>query len=347
MKINREKFLFQLEAVQPGLAPREIIEQSSCFVFKAGELITFNDEISCRFKTTLQLEGAVSAAPLLAILRKLAEEDLEITVGEGELRLEGKQRSVGVRMEQEITLPVHVVESPKKWYPLADDFSEAVFIAGQCAGSDSSQFATTCIHLHSKWIEACDNFQLCRYTIATPIKTPSLIRGTALRQIVNLGMDEFSETESWIHFRNPSGLVFSCRRHLETYPDLEGFLAVQGEPTVLPKGLAEAVDKAEVFSSENADRNQIQVDLRPGKMRVTGRSTAGWYQEVKKLKYNGAPLRFLIAPKLLVEITKRHTDCEIAKEHLKVDGGRFVYVTCLEAEGAKAGSAAAVEADGE
>ena len=57
--INRELFLEQLESVQPGLSTREIIEQSSCYVFRGGEVITFNDEIACSQKCDIGIEGAV------------------------------------------------------------------------------------------------------------------------------------------------------------------------------------------------------------------------------------------------------------------------------------------------
>jgi hypothetical protein len=67
-RINREEFLRNLESVEPGLSPREILEQSSCFIFQKGWIKTFNDEVACKIKSPLKLEGAVQAAPLLAIL---------------------------------------------------------------------------------------------------------------------------------------------------------------------------------------------------------------------------------------------------------------------------------------
>ena len=78
MKINREELLNQLESVQPGLSIREIIEQSSCFVFQDGKVITYNDEIFCSQKTPLKIKGAVLAAPLIALLRKMVETEVDI-----------------------------------------------------------------------------------------------------------------------------------------------------------------------------------------------------------------------------------------------------------------------------
>ena len=44
--MNREDILEALEIVKPGLASKEHIEQSTCFAFKNGKVMTFNDEIS-------------------------------------------------------------------------------------------------------------------------------------------------------------------------------------------------------------------------------------------------------------------------------------------------------------
>ena len=143
------------------------------------------------------------------------------------------------------------------------------------------------------------------------------------------------ETNAWLHFRNPAGLVLSCRRSTrnELDPgsilDVSALLEFKGTPTILPKGLADAADKAEVFSSDNSDGNVVRVQLRPGKLKITGRGGCGWYQELKDVRYDGEPVDFLIDPKLLVTITNQHNDCEITEDRLKVDGKRFVYVTCL------------------
>jgi hypothetical protein len=331
-RINRLAFLQQLESVVPGLAPREIVEQSSCFVFKDGETITFNDEVLCRRKTDLKIEGAVQAEPLLKVLRKLAEEDLEINIGEGVLELKGKKREAGINMDAEILLPISKIEKPNKWSPLHEDFADAINITSQCAGRDESEFLATCVHIHPKFIEACDNYKMTRYKIKTGFKDRVLVRSSAVRSIVSLGMTKFSESESWLHFSNPAGLTLSLRRFTDTdeYPDLTPWLGVKGSLTVLPKGLGDALSRAEIFSAEKAENNQVTIELRPGKLRVTGEGSSGWYKEIKKLKYNGDPMMFKVAPELLNELIKRHNECEITKEALKVDTGKFVYVTSLE-----------------
>ena len=288
-KIEREALLQQLESVQAGLSSREVMEQSSCFVFQNGTVQTYNDEIACKQDCVLEMTGAVQAEPLLGILRKMTEGTILISSTEEELVIEGKGRKAGIRMEQEILLAVD-------------------------------------------GIEPSDNFQVSRYTLETSLEESTLVRRDSIKHIIELGMTQFCETESWIHFRNPANLVLSCRRYADEandFPDLSPILDFKGEPTSLPTGLGEAVEKAEVFSSESTDENQILISLKAGKLRIRGEGNFGWFTEIKKLKYKGDGLSFRISPKLLSDLVERHNECEITSDRLKVEGGNFVYVTSL------------------
>jgi len=142
-------------------------------------------------------------------------------------------------------------------------------------------------------------------------------------------MQEVSEGEAWLHFRNSTGLILSCRRYLEDWPDLGKILEVKGTRTVLPKGLAEASDKAGVFSSENKQENQVKVEIKPGKLRIRGQGISGWYQEVKKVTYDGPELSFLIAPELLADIVKRHNDAFSPPNGVGRHSNRYRYIACL------------------
>jgi hypothetical protein len=329
VKIDRAELLTVLESIQPGLTLRDVVEQSSCFAFQDGQVMTFNDEVACRRKSPLKINGAVPAAPLLAILRKLPEEFVDINLEDGELVIRGKGRKTGLRTQAEVTLPMEKVEEADEWHKLHDDFSDAIFVVSQCVDKDESNYMGSCIHIHPKHIESCDNSQAIRYVLKTRVKEPMLVRGSSIKHIVDLSMTEFCETETWIHFRNPDGLIYSCRRDPQEYEPLDETLAVDGAELTLPKGLGEAAEIAEVFSAENKDENEVTVEIRPGRLRVIGDGISGWATVVKKLKYRGKPMNFRVGPKLLVELVKRYNDCQITPDRLKVDSGKFVYVVAL------------------
>lgn len=336
--VNRAELLRQLENVRAGLSPQEVYEQSSCFVFRNGRVLTFNNEVACRAATDLEksFTGAVKAAPLLAILEKLSEDDVDLEVVNDELVILGKRKEVGIRMESEITLGVDVVEKPtEEWLNLPDDFGEAVSMVQECAKMRDevpTNFALTCIHMHPQWLEATDNFQMARYTIKTGIKKATLVKRVALRHITFLRMRQFSETEKWIHFKNADGVIMSCRRYTESYKDLgrggtSGIgLNSKGEPATLPKGLIEACDKADVFSSENTDNNRVLISIRPGELRVKAHGASGRYTETKKCGYDGPPISFMVSPKLMIELTKKQIECEVSSKFIKAQMGKLTYL---------------------
>lgn len=330
MKLNREDLLNALELVKAGLSPREFIEQSSCFVFQDGQVMTFNDEVACRMKVDVDFTGAVQAAPLLALLEKLDDVDLEVGENDkGELEFVGKRKRFGVIRDAEIFLPIDKVDKAEAWRDLPKEFTEAVGLVTHCVSSDESRFLLTCIHLHPDHIEACDNLQIMRCDVATGLKKSVLVRGTSLVHITSLGMDKIALTKSWVHFKNQQGLIFSCRRYSEEYPDLTKLITFKGHPIVIPKGLANAADRAAVFATDKAGDALVQVTVADSKIRIQGQGVTGWYREVKKIAYDGPPLEFVIAPELLKHISEKYSDAEISPTKLKVVGGGWEYVTVL------------------
>ena len=141
----------------------------------------------------------------------------------------------------------------------------------------------------------------------------------------------YSHAGSWLHFKTVNGMIISTRLYMnEDFPNVSPHLKVEGKPAQLPKGLIDAIEKCNIFSGENKEDNQILVELRRGKLRVKGEGASGYYQEHKKMDYEGPAMSFYIDPKLLMKLTHEYSACEVAPSALKVDGGKFVYVTSLE-----------------
>jgi DNA polymerase III sliding clamp (beta) subunit (PCNA family) len=331
MQMQRAELLRMLDAVSPGIATRELIEQSSCVVFDDGWLLTYNEELACAVKTDLPLRGAVQAKALIDLLRKMPDDVIDVDTDGPRLTVKAaKARKAGIKMEAEILLPLDKVELPDGWSKLDPEFCEAANMVSQCAStSENDAFHLLCIHLTPDWMEACDNHQLMRYPLVTPISDRVLIRRGSLTHVGQMGATEISETKTWLHFRNAAGVILSCRRYFEAYPPLGPLLDFDGEPAAIPGGLNEAVERASIFSSDSADTNRVFVNLMPGVVVIEGVGACGEYAERKKISYDGPPIRFSIAPKLLTDISKRYKDCEIAPGRLKVNGGKFVYVSCL------------------
>lgn len=334
MKLNREDLLRQLEAVVPGLATKEVLEQSSCFVFQDNTVTTFNDDVCCRMVCPMGgLSGATPARPLLELLGRLNEQYIDISEDKGGIIVKGKRRRASIQMEAEVMLPISNVAMPTKWVKLDPNFTDAVGVVQHCASKDTNNFHLTCIHITPDHVEACDNFQLARYPVATGFTTEALVKRDSLKHVTGLGMTEVSVGDTWCHFRNPAGLVLSVRRESGDYDDLTPILDTRGEGVTLPGGLAEAVDRAEVFSGENSENNVVFIQLKNSEIRIKGEGASGWFEERKQVAYDGKPMGFAIAPKLLIDITEQTNECEISEGLLRVANGKYVYATCLGAIG--------------
>jgi hypothetical protein len=329
MKIKREQMLKEINAVMPGLSQREIIEQSSCVVFMDGKICTYNDEVACSYPSKMDIEGAVVALPMVAILEKLTEDEVTVDTTEASVIIRGKAKRATIRMEKDIHLPIANIEKPGTWAKLGKGFNEALNLVQACAGKDDSQFLLTCVHIHPDYIEACDNEQVSRFNDKTGFTSELMVRRDSIKHIVALDMTHVSETKNWVHFKNPSNLILSCRRYNDAYPDMSPILQVSGSPLTLPKSIGEAVERCEVFSAESTDDNLLTVSLTKGKLRVKGEGAHGDFVESRKIKYEDEDLAFRIAPYLLVDLVDKHNQCEVTSNRLKITVGKLDYVTVL------------------
>ena len=333
--VNREEFLSQLEAVRPGIDLKGDVDQSSCFVFKGGKVITFSGEIACFHESCLkEVEGAINAAPLLEMLRQIKGENINVEMDAKSLKLQYKRERVKFKIESEIELPIDVIEDPGEYTKFPADFAEALALVQECASKDESRFDLTCIHIHPKFLEAAGQFQFARYRIDTGLEKSILVKKDHLTHIIGLGMTEYSLTQTWMHFRNPSGVVLSCQwTPFEDFEfpsqDITKYLKLKGTPTSMPKGLADAAKKANIFTAENVESDDVDLELRPGGVKIVGKSESGRYEKIAKIKYSGKPLSFTISPKILQELVKKHSECEVTDSILKIDGGKWKYGTCL------------------
>ena len=338
--VRRDELLKCLAAVDAGLSAQDNVEQSSCYVFQRGRVWTFNDEVACSCPLPSAMEGmecAVPAAELRSLLTKMDDENLEVSLGggekaEGQLILKTKRRRAGLRVQAEIALPVGEVKLPDEWHRVPEGWQEAVDTVRECAGKDKQLFVLTCLRFAPSGVEASDAYQAIRYRLKTGLEEPVLVKRDAAEKIAKLGVEEWAVGESWLHCRNSAGLVASCRRWNERYPDLSPFFVASGQETSLPKSLIEAASRAEVFVDSKRDVAGLMVDLNSSRLLLRAEGPMGWYEERQKTDYAGEPLRFRIAPRLLREVCRRSDRCVIGKDKLHVKGEKFVYVSCLVAE---------------
>lgn len=337
MKVVRHNLIDELQSVMPGTSQKAEELQCGCFIFRDGHVATFNGEVCCRRPSLLdfkELKAAVPAEPLLSLLEKMTEEEVSIELDNGKFVVAGKNKRARYKYEKTIDSPIASVEDAETWKKMPADFLEAISVVHQSASEDVSQFNLTCIHIHPQWLEACDNWQLTRFKFETGLSTPILVKQKALKHIVGLGPSKFAETPAFIHFRRKDGLIISCRRYVETYPELSKFLKTEGSPWIIPKGLKDASEKAEVFANKSG-AHLIKITIQPGKLSMFAEGEQGDYMEVKRLEYEGDPLSFKISPKMMKELADKHNEVLISQKKIKVNSGKCEFAAALELPNSK------------
>lgn len=337
--IKRDSLLKCLVAVDAGLSPKDIIEQSSCYVLQKGRMWTFNDNVACSIVLPDGMESMECAIPAVEfrnLLSKLDEDDLDVSLGgegasrsEDQLLLRMKRRRAGIRVQLSVALPVGEIKMPEEWVSVPEGFVDAVEAVGQVAGKGEELFVLCCVHITPKGFEACDNYQAIRYRLPTGLSGSVLVKRDNLVEVAKLGVEQWALSKSWLHFRNSSGLEMSCRRWDQSYPDLGSLLKVEGCEGFLPKGLDEAIQKAEVFVDTRDVGVGLTVDLNSSRLLLRAEGMVGWYEERQKVDYSGEPISFRIAPRLLREVCRKTSSCVIGDTKLKVVGEKYVYVSCL------------------
>jgi len=347
MEINREALLSALTAVQPGLASREIIEQTQSFIFKAGFVVTYNDEVSVRHPVNLDLEGAVRAEELFKILKRLkATETVDVSVEDSHLVVTGmgKQRKAqaGIVMDAEIKAPFEIVGSPDpaddSWKDLPSNFLGALRFCATTVGKDMTRQLLTCIHFAGNVAESTDAYRITQYKMDEDVGGAFLVPGAVVSDILRYSFNGWVVTDGWLHLRTKDGAVFSCRTYKDEYPDLNRFLTIEGDEFHLPEEMGDIIDRAVVFtSSEDFQVDQfLAIVVKEGRMKVSAKGSFGWFKEMLTVPYKGDGFSFYIHPGFLKEAFSMLRTCQVCGSHLKLVGTNFTHLLNLVVVGDKA-----------
>lgn len=328
--ITREKLLATLESVMAGVMKRETVEQSSCFIFNNGYVSTYSDEVACFADCPLKLTAAIPADPFIALLRKMTDTDLKFEVTESQLIVKGSRGKAQLTFEAEIKSPVATITPPEEWTDLAAKFIPGLSAVMACVSTDETKFALTCVHITNDHVEATDRFQLTRYRVKSAFGQEFLIRGAAVKAVVQQDMAQFAESDEWVWFRNPLGLIIATRRYLEPYPEIEAAFEMEAaKPATLPETIGEISERCAIFSAIGTTQNKLRIKLKPGRIYITGEGAAGSYKEHRDIEYDGEVIEFLMAPELLPKVIKNGNIADVSNTKLRIQNGRHTYITAL------------------
>lgn len=333
MIIQKKELQKALELVKPGLASKEMIEQSTSFAFVEEFVMTFNDEVCMSHPIKdMAIEGAIQAEELYKLLPRLKQDEIDITQTEGEIQIKCGRTKVGLTLQDEIKLPLDSIGKKGKWKPLHENFIEYVKMAMGSCGTDMSKPILTCVHVHKDGIiEGSDGMKImrCELDKANPIDT-FLLPARNAAHLIGLNPTHVATGKGWVHFKTKSGTVASLRIFEDEYPNTDDFMKMEGTLFTLPKSFIDILDRASIFSKRDHILDEaISVNIADKRIQVKAESDSGWVKEKANIRYDGDPIKFSIAPYLLMDILKQTQECEISDNRLKFEGQGWSYITRL------------------
>lgn len=336
MEIEKNELKKALEIVKPGLANKEIVEQTTSFAFIDGKVVTYNDEISISHPVKgLEVGGAIKAEELYSFLSKVKKDTIDVVIEDERVLLKSGRAKAGFLLEAEVSLPLDEEIAKKgKWKLLPKNFLEALSFAAQSCSKNMSDPKLTCAHINENGsIEATDNYRIVKYKVDGEMPLSStLIPATSAVEVVKLNPNKVSKGDGWIHFKNKDQTIISCRVFNETFVDIDSIISVKGEKIKikLPGNLENVLDTAHIFAKRKSVLDEsVEIKITNKKIIVSSESETAEFSESIPLKYKGATISFKITPYLLKDIIQKTLICYIMKDRLVFKQKDWTYVTSL------------------
>lgn len=342
MKINKTEFQKALAVVKPGLLNKEILAQTTSFAFIGGRVVTYNDAISISHPLKeIDFEGAVNGQELYELLSRITKEEIDMTATETELLISAGRIKAGLRLENEIKLPLMEVPKKMEKIPNPERFMHLVEMAMWTCSTDLSKVKLTCICVKEDGtIMGSDGYRLMHGTTDKSPVEQYLLPASSAEEIVRINPTHVSVDKAWVHFKNSEGTAISSRRLEDDYIEdsvIEGVLKISGAKKLqFPSKMEEMLDRVWQFAKRDfALEEKVEVNIEKGKiaLRASTENTGSWIEEKASIDYDKS-ISFMITPSLFGDILKKTTSCVIDSDltKLRFEGDGWQYVLMLHSK---------------
>jgi DNA polymerase III sliding clamp (beta) subunit (PCNA family) len=332
-KINRQKFIDALAKVKPGLANKEIVEQSTHFIFDNDKIWSYNAQITIVQNFESGLTGAIKADNFFKLLSKISDEEISISKETGKVHLFGKKIKSTIKIDPDIKIrPIPVPDiNSEQWEELPENFNTAIAFSAFSASRNMVRPELNCLYVIEDNVIGCDTFRGTKYKLKSKMKQEFLLPAIAAVELAKYNPHKVIAKEGWLHFINKEKTTFSCLTYPdEKYPEqIWNFFKIEGEKVVLPEDFLDAISRAEVLLTVDFDLDKIvSLVIEDNQIICRSEGDYGDFEERADIEYSGEKLDIKVHPVLLREILK-HLNAMIVGERLLFKGENFDHVICL------------------
>lgn len=343
-EFNRTALLKVLTALCPGLVDKEDAEQSQSFVFDTDRIYTFNESIGICIPFDSGLKCAVPSVPILAVLRKIKNDDIMLSFNEGSLTVrQGKRVKVDITADAKILLAFDEhVKPPKDLIKLPctpKEFTKGVKSVLFSVCDDTQKIQLCGVHLGSDkkgtYIESSDRFRMTRFYVAKEqLEVSMKIPLVAAQALCSLGPVQCAQYKGWLYFKCENDVLFACWTPKEDYPDLKAvFDSVTEKDTpvtiTFPEKIEGILELASEFSTTGISKDaHVVVSVEGSKASVSSKGTYGKFRDLCKVVSEGTA-KFVINPKSFIELLAMSLTIDVFPSIIVVKGKGFWHVATL------------------
>ncbi len=336
MKCKRSELLAVFDAVAPGLASRDMLANSQSFVFYDERLFTYNDKVavSIGMPAGWEFEGAVKASELHRVMRKMDSEDVDVASDGTTLAFTCGRTKVEVKTESEYVRHHETMGFPEKWATLPPTVMDAIRRASMCAGRSLSRPLLMFVHVKGDEVRATDNHRLLVNTVKNGKMPEFLVPAGVVSDLVTFGCTHVGRTEGWLHFKAPSGVVFSTRTlDPKGYPDFSALLEVEGNEFSFPTELSAGLQRAKEALDPKEIQPVVELETHNGILQLTASGPFAVVKERYKVAFK-EDMSFCINPNLLADALKLAVTAVVSEKRIRLANEEkgFVHIVGLLAK---------------
>ncbi len=344
MKIKTKELIKILQVVRPGLAKKEIVEQSTHFIFGGQNIVTYNDRVCISHPLKSDFHCSVQAEDFYKIVSNIEEEEIDLSFEKGEIWIGSKETRAGLKtlVSGEIEKLIDILNLSsleKKWVKLPKEFIEGIFLCMFSASQDMTKGVLNSVSVGGNTIVSSDNLRISKYQMKDRIQKKFLLPLSSAIELVKFSIVEYVLTSNWIHFRTEDDVVFSSRIEVGDFPAIDSFLKVEGETFTFPDGLKKAVKDVSVIAEGEYELDKrIEVKIDKGIITCLGQDkNRGWIERDTEMKYKGEKIFFLINPSFFYQILEKSVKMTLGGDRALFVSEQFVHVMVLPVDEEKKG----------
>lgn len=316
MEIKAGEFTQILSLLKPGVSERNIIKEMSHYLFTKDQISSFNGKIFLSHPFESGFRCSIDADKLFDFVSSVQSSNvLDISIEDNQFRIKTKKAKAGFSVVQENKL-FDIVDSLSKeyenleWKVLPNDFVQGLRLCMFSTLRDATRGVLSGVHVNNKDIISCDDFRVSNYKMESDINIKITIPLSSIQELVDLNMEKFSESDSWLHFSTKDNIRFSTQQIVGEYPDVLTHLTIDEklqESIHLPTSTHKIIENLVSLSEgEGVLEKILWISLSENNITFKAeRKGLSWVERNEDMDYHGKDINFSINPVFLLQILEK------------------------------------------